>query len=90
MVRKEESPPNGHGFEDLKLYAFRHNNYVIIGECRRCRVIKNTRHGKKDTICDVVRAYKKTKKGKFIYGHLVGLSEIEFKPDGCKYVFIDV
>ena len=85
----DKNPPYGHGFENLQQYADKHN-CVIIGEFRTCRVIKNTKHGRKDTICNVVRAYKRIKLGKPILGYLVGLKEIEFKPDSCKYVFIDI
>lgn len=84
-----ENPPNGHGFEDLKNYADKHN-CIILGEYQLCRVIKNTKHGRKDTICGVIRAYKKGKGGKLILGYLVGLKEIEFKPDACKYVFVEL
>ena len=81
------NPPNGHGFKDLQKYADKHN-CVITGEYCICRVITNTRHGRKDTVCGVVRAYRKSKNGKLILGYLVGLKEIEFKPDTCRYVYV--
>lgn len=79
--------PKIRGLQDLQKYAQKHN-CEIIGEYRICRVIKNTRHGRKETICGVVRACKRNKLGEFILGYLIGLTEIEFKPDVCKYVFV--
>ena len=86
---KGKNPLKEQGFSDLQKYAEKHN-CVILGKYRICRVIKNTRHGRKDTVCGVVRAYKRNKKGKLILGYLVGLKEVEFKPDICKYVFVDL
>ncbi len=88
-TNEKANPPNGHGFADLQKYADKHN-CTILGEYRICRVIKNTKHGRKDTVCGVMRAYKKSKTGKLILGYLVGLKEIEFKPDACKYVFVEL
>ena len=78
-----------HGFEELKEYADNHHCF-ILGECRKCRVITNTRHGRKESICNVVRAYKKSKQGKRILGYIVGFDEIEFKPDKTNYVYVKV
>lgn len=81
------NPPNGHGFKDLQTYADAHG-CVPIGEYHYCRVITNTRHGRKDTVCGVVRAYKMGKTGKRILGYIVGFKEIEFKPDRSNYVYV--
>lgn len=86
---KSKNPPKCHRFEDLQKYAEKHN-CTILGKYQTCRVIKNYRHGRKDTICCVVRAYKRDKKGKLILGYLIRLKEVEFKPDACKYVFVKI
>ena len=88
-TKEDQSASLMHGFDELQRYAERHN-YTLLGGCHICRVIKNTRHGRKDTVCSVVRACKRNKVGKRVLGYLVGLKEIEFKPDACKYIVVDL
>lgn len=78
-----------YGLMDFKRYADKHN-CIIAGEYHICRVVSNTRHGRKDSVCAVVRAYRKSKEGKVVFGYLIGLKEIEFKPDGSRYVFLEL
>ena len=78
------------GIKKLAEYAEKHK-FFILGECQMCRVITNTKHGRKETICNVLRAYKLVKEGHPVFGYIVGLDEIEFKPDKCKkYRYIKI